>query len=179
MWPYISWHRLWYLHQLWHLSYNSTTTLRWRHNGRDDVPNHQPRDCLHNRLFTGRSKKTSKLRVTGLCAGNSPLTGEFPAQRASNAENISLWWRHHDSPLSHVLAGWYFPREESISLLFVKSFISVRFQPFSAFSIFFPFSCSSVSGPPSSSRAVESLSAWYLMLYIWSRYGSDIMMRGQ
>ena len=39
-----------------------------------------------------RSKKTLKLRVTGLCAGNSPLTGEFPTQRASNAENISIWW---------------------------------------------------------------------------------------
>ena len=25
-----------------------------------------------------RSKKTSKLRVTGLCVGNSPMTGEFP-----------------------------------------------------------------------------------------------------
>ena len=42
-----------------------------------------------------KSKKTSKLRVTGLCAGNSPVTGEFPAQRASNAENVSIWWRHH------------------------------------------------------------------------------------
>ena len=42
-----------------------------------------------------RSKKTSKLRVTGLCEGNSPVTGEFPAQRASNAENVSIWWRQH------------------------------------------------------------------------------------
>ena len=33
-------------------------------------------------------KKPSKLRVTGLCVGNSPRTGEFPAQRASNAENV-------------------------------------------------------------------------------------------
>ena len=23
-------------------------------------------------------------------------TGEFPAQMASNAENVSIWWRHHD-----------------------------------------------------------------------------------
>ena len=44
-----------------------------------------------------RSKKTSKLRVTGLCARNSPETGEFPAQRASNAENVSIWWRHHET----------------------------------------------------------------------------------
>ena len=47
-------------------------------------------------LFGRRSKKASKFRVTGLCAGNSPGTGEFPAQMASNAENVSIWWRHHD-----------------------------------------------------------------------------------
>ena len=41
-----------------------------------------------------RSKKTSKLRVTGLCEGNSPVTGEFPAQMVSNAENASIRWRH-------------------------------------------------------------------------------------
>ena len=45
--------------------------------------------------FRRISKKTSKLHVTGLCEGNSPVTGEFPAQRASNAENVSIWWRHH------------------------------------------------------------------------------------
>ena len=72
--------------------------LRWRYNGRDSVSNHQPRDCLLNHLFRRRSKKTSKRRVTGLCAGNSPVTGEFPAQMASNAENVSIWWRHHDWP---------------------------------------------------------------------------------
>ena len=59
---------------------------RWRHNEHDGVSNHQPHLCLLNRLFRRRSKKTSKLRVTGLCVGNSPVTGEFPAQRASNAE---------------------------------------------------------------------------------------------
>ena len=69
--------------------------LLWRHNDPDGVSNHQPHDCLLNRLFGHRSKKTSKLRVTGLCAGNSPETGEFPAQMASNAENVSIWWRHH------------------------------------------------------------------------------------
>ena len=46
-------------------------SLHWRHNGYDSVSNHQPHDCLLNRLFRRRSKKTSKLRVTGLCAGNS------------------------------------------------------------------------------------------------------------
>ena len=43
-------------------------SLQWRHNGRDGVPNHQPHDCLLNRLFRCKSKKTSKLRVTGICA---------------------------------------------------------------------------------------------------------------
>ena len=71
-------------------------TLQSCHNGHDSVSNHQPHDCLLSRLFRCRSKKTSKLRVTGLCAGNSPETGEFPAQMASNAENVSIWWRHHE-----------------------------------------------------------------------------------
>ena len=73
----------------------STVSLRRRHNGYDSVSNHQPRECLLRRLIRRTSKKTSKLRVTGLCAGNSPETGEFPAQMASNAENVSIWWRHH------------------------------------------------------------------------------------
>ena len=71
------------------------STLRWRLNRHDSISNQQPHHCLLNRLFGCRSKKTSKLRVTGLCAGNSPGTGEFPAQMASNAENVSIWWRHY------------------------------------------------------------------------------------
>ena len=70
-------------------------TLQRRHNEHDGVSNHQPHDCLLNHLFRPRSKKTSKLRVTSLCAENSPVTCEFPAQRASEAENVSIWWRHH------------------------------------------------------------------------------------
>ena len=50
---------------------------------------------VYSTVYSAADKKTSKLRVTGLCAGNSPVIGEFPAQMASNAENISLWWRHH------------------------------------------------------------------------------------
>ena len=57
------------------------TWLQWRHTGHDGVSNHQPHHCLLNRVFRRRSKETSKLRVTGLCAGNSPATGEFPTQR--------------------------------------------------------------------------------------------------
>ena len=73
----------------------SVQALQWRYNGCDGVSNHQPYDCLLNRFYWRGSKKTSKHRVTGLCEGNSPVTGEFPAQRASNAKNVFIWWRHH------------------------------------------------------------------------------------
>ena len=75
-------------------------TLRWCHNGRDSVSNHQPHDCLLNHLFRRRSKKTTRLRVTGLCVGNSPETGEFPAQMA-------IWWRHYDMYLSNTCNEWH------------------------------------------------------------------------
>ena len=55
-----------------------------------------------SRLFTQwfiqaqiKENINSKLRVSGLCAGNSPVAGEFPAQMASNTENVSIWWLHH------------------------------------------------------------------------------------
>ena len=70
-------------------------SLYWRQNGRDGVANTKPHDCLLNRLYSHRSKKTSERRVTGFCEWNSPVTGEFPAQSASNARNVSIWWRHH------------------------------------------------------------------------------------
>ena len=68
-------------------------TLQWRHNDHDSVSNHQPHGCLLNRLFRRRSKKAP--RYWPLC-GEFTRTGEFPAQRASYAENISIWWRHHE-----------------------------------------------------------------------------------
>ena len=79
------------------------TTLHWRHNYHDDVSNQQPPGCLLNRLFRRRSKKTSKLRRRHwpLC-GEFAGTGEFPAQRAINAENVSISWRHHDFPGSII-----------------------------------------------------------------------------
>ena len=90
------WHQQpWYWPGWPHCPCYVTWSLRWRHNGRDSVSNHQLHICLLNRLFRCWSKKTSKLRVTGLCAGNSPGTGEFPAQMASYVKNVSMWWRLH------------------------------------------------------------------------------------
>ena len=101
--PYLSWY----------------TALRWRHNKHHCVSNHQPHDCLLNRLFRCRSKEISKLRVTGLCAGKSPVTGEFPTQRASNAENVSIWWRHHGISLARYTEqpGWHHDMEAFSALL--------------------------------------------------------------
>ena len=81
----------WYLHQIWLLK-----TLQWRNNERGGASNQQLHDCLLNRLFRRRPKKTSKFCATGLCEGNSLVTGEIPAQMASNAGNGSIWWRHND-----------------------------------------------------------------------------------
>ena len=98
-------------------------SLLWRHNGHDGVSNHQPRDCLLNRLFGRRSKWASKLCVTGLCLGNSPGTGEFPAQMASNAENVSIWRRHHVMEIhrSWLGGGWLVVVAESIPIMWPQT----------------------------------------------------------
>ena len=49
------------------------STLQWRHNERGGVSNHRRLHCLLNRLFRRISKKTSKLRATGICEGNPPV----------------------------------------------------------------------------------------------------------
>ena len=77
-------------------------SLQWRRNERDGVPYHWRLDCLLQRLFRRRSKKTSTLLLTDLCGGNPPVIGRFSSQRASNAENVSIWWHHH---VQHIFQG--------------------------------------------------------------------------
>ena len=50
-----------------------------------------------SRLWRRRWRKTSKLRVAGFVTG-------FPSQRASDAENVSIWWRHHGVGVCHLAA---------------------------------------------------------------------------
>ena len=69
-------------------------SLQRRHNEHNGVANHRRFDCLPSRLFRRRSKKISKLRVSGLCEGNPgnpPVTGGFPSRRASNAEILPIY----------------------------------------------------------------------------------------
>ena len=89
----------WYQNDIsqWPASYEKLTRDSWVWLVYQVIRTH---DCLLNRLFRRRSKKTSKLHVTGLCAGNSPGTGEFPTQMASYVEDVSIWWRHHET--SHI-----------------------------------------------------------------------------
>ena len=75
-----------------------------------------------------RSQKTSKLRVTGLCEGNSPVTAEFPAQKASNAENVSIWWRHHEWYDKCSPVPWETKPRSRSPVCFVFATIGHRFQ---------------------------------------------------
>ena len=50
---------------------------------------------VYSVVCSGTDQRKYQSSVTGLCEGNLPVTGELPAQRASNAENVSIWWRHH------------------------------------------------------------------------------------
>ena len=62
-------------------------------------------------IFQAQIKENIKARVTGLCEENSPVTGEFPAQRTSNAEHVPIWWRHYDKTVCmfivYVVWAWY------------------------------------------------------------------------
>ena len=48
---------------------------------------------VYSTVYSGADQR--KHQNSASLEGNSPVTGEFPAQRASNAENVSIWWRHH------------------------------------------------------------------------------------
>ena len=79
-------------------------TLRWRHNGRVVVT------IVYSTVHSSADqRKISKLRITGLCAGNTPVAGEFPAQMASYAENVSIWWRHYEI----ITNWWYTPHPQT------------------------------------------------------------------
>ena len=74
-----------------HVINTNIDSLQWRNKESVGVSSHRRLDCLLNHLFWWRSKKISKHCVTGLCEGNPPVIGGFPSQRASNAENASIW----------------------------------------------------------------------------------------
>ena len=78
--------------------------LKWRHDACVGVSTTSLTIVYSTADPRRRSKKTSKLRVSGLCVG------DFPAQRASDAENVYIWWRHHGSWLTSVSNPVQFPK---------------------------------------------------------------------
>ena len=75
--------------------------LQWRHNERDGVSNRRRLDYLLNRLFRRRSEKTSKIRVTGLCKGNPPVTATVVSP---NKGSVTRKMFPFDDVIMHVWA---------------------------------------------------------------------------
>ena len=92
--------------------------LEWRNKKRDGVSNPRHVGCLLNRLFRRRSKKRSNLRVTGLCEGNSTVTGKFPSPRDSNAENGVIM---HFSALRRNMKLKFFPYRKQGSIYLTRA----------------------------------------------------------
>ena len=90
-------------------SAESLGLLQWRHNVRDGVLNHQAHDCLFYRVLKTQMKENIKAeRHWPLWGKFTGVTGEFPAQRDSNAENVSILWRYHAyTSFKYILRVWW------------------------------------------------------------------------
>ena len=58
--------------------------------------------------YADQRKHQSPASLAFVCVGNSPGTGEFSAQMASNAENISIWWRYHENLCIITISHWVY-----------------------------------------------------------------------
>ena len=106
---------------LWKGHYKHMLALQWRHNESNVVSNHRCLYCLLNRLFRRRSKKTSKLHVTGLCEGNTPVTGVFP-----NGTITRKMFPFYDAIMPWVQArGWCLLCLEPLIIGPLQAYISI------------------------------------------------------
>ena len=105
-------------------------TLQWRHNKLNGVSNHQPNTIVYLTVCSGTyQRKHQSSASLAFFSGNSPVTDEFPTQKASNAQIVPIWWRHHKC-VNHIdmitaeRDGWkYLTRNTNIE--FQKSLIFV------------------------------------------------------
>ena len=53
---------------------------------------------VYSIIYSGVDQRKRQSSASLAFVGGIPRarTGEFPAQMASNAENASIWWRHHE-----------------------------------------------------------------------------------
>ena len=93
-------------------------TLQWCHNERHGVSNLRHLHCFSQQFVQVHIKQNIKApRITCLCEGNPPVTDGFPSQRASNAENVSIWWRHHEL-VPNSSASWGFRGNKAVCICF-------------------------------------------------------------
>ena len=85
------------------------------------LPLKSPTSWLFTQPFIQAQIKKSKLRVTGLCGGNSPVTGEFPSQGASDTETVSTWLCHHDE--TELIRSLYRIQDDDFYITFQNIFL--------------------------------------------------------
>ena len=84
-----------------------------------------------SRLFTqpfiqAQIKENIKAPRPWPMCGEFTVTGEFPAEMASNAENVSIWWRHHgDGRVTPCITG----SASKIDLIILYNIPADRAQP--------------------------------------------------
>ena len=94
-------------------------------------------------LFRRKTKKTSKLRVTGLCWGWFSGDRWISRIRASNAENVSIWWRHHVFFGPKMLRMYWFRiviRYARVVPVYLGVYPCVIYDSFFFFTLYFEFS---------------------------------------
>ena len=99
-------------------------TLQWRHKERDCFSNHRRLNCLLNSL-SRRIEENIKAQLHWSLWGDLPVTDGFPSQRASNRQNVSIWWRHH----VHAGNPYYQSAECSLWAIELKLFTWSSFIP--------------------------------------------------
>ena len=74
---------------------------------------------VYSTVYSGADQRKHQ-SSTGLHERNSPVTGKFPSQRASNAENVSIWWRHH----AFILHWWSGQKLEEQTVILSHTYAS-------------------------------------------------------
>ena len=110
-----------FVYQLWPTLCDLVTpSLQWYHNECHGISNHWRLHCLLNCLFRRRSKKTSKLCITGLCEGNSLVTDEVPAKRPVTQKMF---------PFDDAFMIWYLWAGPTLALMMACYLSSVKPLP--------------------------------------------------
>ena len=94
-------------------SLQSTTVTSWWARWRLKSPASR---WLAQPFVQAQFNENTKVRVTGPCEGNLPVTSEFPSQRASNAEHVFIWWRHHGRRIERRWACYIGPLRQSLDI---------------------------------------------------------------